>query len=257
MVLNYQICGNGPPLLLVHGWGVSFTIWRELIPLLSPHYKLIIPELPGIGRSPMPTPGPYYEVCATALETLRQDLDIPLWHILGYSMGGWVVCDYARRWPERIDRLVFLCIARPIPVAAWLLSIVKSIDKAYPLFGDWMLSRWRLYVLITLLGFNGKPGPLARVWTDEIGSQPISIVKQTIRDLPSEGRAPFNLPDLPTRFIWGRTDGLGVVGFRPGPQDMIIPGGHDLPMSGADRVAPLIREFLPLNSRPPFRNSTN
>lgn len=243
-VLNYRIIGEGFPLLLIHGWGVSFTIWRDLAPLLSPHYKLIIPELPGIGQSPLPPSGPYYDASAAALENLRMALGIPRWHVLGYSMGGWTARAYARNWPTTVDHLVFLCVARPMPLAAHLLHGLKSVDKAFPPFGDWMLSRWRLRALVTLLGFNGVPGPLAKVWSSEIGAQPLSIVKQTIQDLPEQGRAPYNLPDLPVQFIWGRTDALAVAPLRPGPRDVILPGGHDLPMSSAPRVAAAVLSFL-------------
>ena len=45
------------PLLLVHGFGISFNIWKELLPLLCPYFTLVMVELPGIGESPMPRPG--------------------------------------------------------------------------------------------------------------------------------------------------------------------------------------------------------
>jgi len=244
-LVNYQIIGDGPPLVLVHGWGVSFTIWRELAPLLRPHYKLIIPELPGIGHSPMPPAGDYYERCAEALEDLRQELNIPRWHILSYSMGGWVAVDYARRWPQAVDHLVFLCIVKPLPGGARMLAVLKAIDRAIPAFGDWMLTGPRLHWLVTLLGFNGIPGPLARLWSDEIGSQPLSIVKQTLQDLPQGGRAAYNLPDVPVRFIWGRMDGLAVAGLHAGANDVILPGGHALPMTGAASVAKAVLAFVP------------
>ena len=118
--LNYRIEGDGPPLLLVHGWGVSFTIWRDLAPLLKPYYTLIIPELPGIGASPLPAGGNYYEACAASLEELRRALDIPRWSILGYSLGGWAVRAYVRRFPQAVERCIFLCIPRPLPPAGRL-----------------------------------------------------------------------------------------------------------------------------------------
>lgn len=246
-ILNYQIHGEGPPLLLVHGMGVSFTIWRDLIPLLSPHYKLIIPELPGIGCSPMPAPGPYYEICAEALENLRRELDIPRWHMLGYSMGGWAAHTYAQRWPEAVDHLIFLCIVRPLPPSATLLSGLLKIDQLFPPFGDWMLTHWRLRILVSILGFNGIPERLTGLWCDEIESQPVTIIKRTIRELPQGGRAPLDLDDLPVRFIWGRTDGLSVAGLRPGPRDVILLGGHALPMKRPAKVAFVVKDFLEKN----------
>lgn len=235
-LLNHRVEGDGPPLLLVHGWGVSFTIWRDLAPLLKPHYTLIIPELPGIGASPMPTSEPYYEASAAALETLRQALGVPRWSVLGYSTGGWAVRAYVRRFPLVVERCIFLCLARPLPPFALGLRLLAGLDRAWPDFGDWLVSAWRLRVLVALLGFNGLSWKLARLWSDEIASQPPWIIKETLRALPGYGRAPLDLPDVPTFFIWGRTDLLGAAPLRARPGQLILPGGHDMPMSGASRV---------------------
>jgi pimeloyl-ACP methyl ester carboxylesterase len=242
--LNYRMEGGGPPLLLVHGWGVSFTIWRDLAPLLKPYYTLIIPELPGVGASPLPAGGNYYEACAASLEELRQALDIPRWSILGYSLGGWAARAYVRRFPQVVERCIFLCIPRPLPPAAFGLRLLDHLDRAWPAFGDWLVSGWRLRFLVTTLGFNGLSWRLARLWSDEIASQPPWIVKETLRAMPGYGRAPLDLPDVPTLFIWGRTDLLGVAPLRPGPGQVILPGGHDLPVSVAARVAPVVQQFL-------------
>lgn len=243
-LLNHRIEGQGPPLLLLHGWGVSFTIWRDLAPLLRPHYTLIIPELPGIGASPMPANEPYYEASASALEALRQALGIPRWSLLGYSMGGWAAHTYLRRFPQAVERCIFLCIAHPIPPAAIGLRMLDHLDRARPAFGDWLVSAWRLRVLVALLGFNGLSWPLARLWSNEIASQSPWIVKETLRALPGYGRAPLDLPDARTFFIWGRTDLIGMAPLRASPGHIILTGGHDLPMSGASRVAAVLHTLL-------------
>ena len=52
-MLRYRLEGNGAtPLLLIHGWGVTYSVWQNLAPLLTPHFQLIMIELPGIGGSP-------------------------------------------------------------------------------------------------------------------------------------------------------------------------------------------------------------
>jgi pimeloyl-ACP methyl ester carboxylesterase len=244
-LLNHRVEGDGPPLLLVHGWGVSFTIWRDLAPLLKPHYTLIIPELPGIGASPMPGNEPYYEASASALEALRQALGISRWSLLGYSMGGWAVRAYVRRYPQVVERCIFLCIPRPLPPAALGLRLLADLDHAWPEFGDWLVSAWRLRMLVALLGFNGLSWKMARLWSSEIESQPAWIVKETLRTLPGYGRAPLDLPEVPTHFIWGRSDLLGAAPLRAKPGEFILTGGHDLPMSGASRVAAALQQCMP------------
>src|SRR2546421_11792479 len=49
--LRYFVGGQGPPLVLLHGLGGAASNWVELAPLLVPRFRLLIPELPGHGRS--------------------------------------------------------------------------------------------------------------------------------------------------------------------------------------------------------------
>ena len=46
--------GEGPPLLLLHGWPQHWWIWREVIPRLAPHHRLIMPDTRGFGWSEAP-----------------------------------------------------------------------------------------------------------------------------------------------------------------------------------------------------------
>ena len=243
-ILSYVEYGSGPALLLLHGWGISFAIWSQLIPHLQQPFRLIVPEMPGIGASPLPQPGNYYDVSARAVEDLRTHLAIDRWSIVGYSLGGWVARSFARRWPERVDRLMFLCWARPYPAASVTMALLLEIDRRFPRWGNWLLTRWRLAVLVAALGFNGQPTPLAALWVSEISLQSIPIVKQTLRHMPAWGQAGHRLPPVPTRFVWGKHDILGVAPFFPGEHDRIVRGTHGLPMTNPEGVAKEVFDFF-------------
>src|SRR3954452_9879506 len=49
--------GDGPPLVLLHGWPQHWYAWRHVIPLLSPHYRVICPDLRGFGWTDAPAGG--------------------------------------------------------------------------------------------------------------------------------------------------------------------------------------------------------
>ncbi|MBO0792168.1 MAG: alpha/beta fold hydrolase, partial [Ktedonobacteraceae bacterium] len=84
-MLHCRLEGSGPPLLLIHGWGVTYAIWQNLTPLLKSHFQLIMIELPGIGNSPRAdAQQPYYQACADAIEEVRQSLGIEQWMVLAY-----------------------------------------------------------------------------------------------------------------------------------------------------------------------------
>jgi pimeloyl-ACP methyl ester carboxylesterase len=102
--------GEGPPLLLVHGFGGAAWNFTELAPLL-PGRRLIIPDLPGHGGSsplPAPTLTGFADVLAEILE--EQLLDAPA-DVLGHSLGGVVALRLAERHPKLVRRLVLAAAA--------------------------------------------------------------------------------------------------------------------------------------------------
>ncbi|MFN9645118.1 MAG: alpha/beta fold hydrolase [Cyanobacteriota bacterium] len=128
------VTGQGPPLLLLHGFDSSFLEFRRLAPLLAAHHTLVIPDLYGFGFTPRPANGAYgaegvLRHLDALLEALPSQLPLPSspdgapprLGVIGASMGGAVALALARRCPERIDRLLLLDPAgltgrpRPLP----------------------------------------------------------------------------------------------------------------------------------------------
>jgi 3-oxoadipate enol-lactonase len=97
--------GEGPPLLLVHGFGGAAWNFSELAPLL-PGRRLIIPDLPGHGASsplPAPTLAGFADVLAGLIEGPTD--------VLGHSLGGVVALRLAERHPALVRRLVLAAAA--------------------------------------------------------------------------------------------------------------------------------------------------
>jgi pimeloyl-ACP methyl ester carboxylesterase len=119
------VLGEGPPLLLLHGFDSSFLEFRRLAPLLAPHHRLLIPDLYGFGFTPRPRGGDYAP--AGVLRHLESLLTVVEGHdpepvgLIGASMGGSVAVELARRCPARIARMLLLAPAgltgqpRPLP----------------------------------------------------------------------------------------------------------------------------------------------
>lgn len=242
-MLHYRLEGCGTPLLLVHGWGVTYTIWQNLTPLLKTHFQLIMIELPGVGGSPDVDPAkPYYPACAEAIEEVRQALGIEQWSILAYSSGTRAAEAYAQRYPQHVLRSVLLC---PVYLTEVCSLGVRLLDTPHPqTLVNWLFSDWRLYGLVRALGFNGRRSAYTHVWTNEIELQPIDTLVRSLRELPGKGRAPFSVPDVPTLFVWGRRDALTARPRRSKPDHVVIAADHSAPMLAAPSVAEVVIPFL-------------
>jgi len=242
-MLNYQAVGDGPPLLLIHGFGISFNIWHNLLPYFESDFTLIMVELPGIGKSPPPE-GDYIETSLRGIERLRSELKIQRWFVLSYSTGTRVGERYVLQYPQHVIRAVFVCPAQTQFHKAFGLKIAKRLDAWFPAFGNWMLSGRRLDFLIRLLGFNMKPSPHAAAWMKEISSQPIGILKETIRSLPGDARMPLQEPSMPSLFIWGTQDLISASPRKASARHRLINANHSAPVTEAEQVAEIAVPFL-------------
>jgi pimeloyl-ACP methyl ester carboxylesterase len=99
--------GSGPPLLLINGIGASAEMWAPLAAQLSGH-ELVAFDLPGTGSSPPTVPPVRIRGLARIAELLLDELGYERADVLGYSFGGVVAQELARRAGEHVQRLV-LC----------------------------------------------------------------------------------------------------------------------------------------------------
>ena len=104
----YRQAGSGPVLLLVHGMAGSSATWRYVLPGLAERFTVIAPDLPGHGRSAKPR-GDY---SLGAFASSLRDLLVALGHdratLVGQSLGGGVVMQFAYQFPERCERLALV-----------------------------------------------------------------------------------------------------------------------------------------------------
>ena len=88
MRLAHDRSGEGPPLVLLHGIGMSRTVWRPVVPLLAREREVIAVDMPGFGESP---PGPQtLGGLADAVAAFAASLGIDRPHVAGNSLGGGV-----------------------------------------------------------------------------------------------------------------------------------------------------------------------
>jgi pimeloyl-ACP methyl ester carboxylesterase len=85
--------GNGPTIVLVHGWPVSAAMWRGQLDALSDEFRLLAVDLPGFGASPPAAPATISGL-AQALEAFLAAEQVERALLVGWSMGAGVVMRY-------------------------------------------------------------------------------------------------------------------------------------------------------------------
>jgi pimeloyl-ACP methyl ester carboxylesterase len=128
---------EAPPVLLVHGWPQSWWAWRKVIPLLAERFRVVAPDLRGHGWSEAPLDGYEKEQLASDLLALLDALGIERASWVGHDWGGWCGILAALRAPERVDRLLALCIPHPwaTPDPRRLALLSYQLPLSLPLLG--------------------------------------------------------------------------------------------------------------------------
>ena len=97
---------GAPPIVLVHGLGVSSQYFEPTTERLAPHFPTYAPDLPGFGRSERPRPAFGISGLAEALVGWMDAHELPTVVLLGNSVGCQIVVEVAFRHPTRVSRLV-------------------------------------------------------------------------------------------------------------------------------------------------------
>jgi pimeloyl-ACP methyl ester carboxylesterase len=107
--------GSGEPVLLLHGWPQHWYLWREVIPLLAPHCRVVCPDLRGFGWSGVPRGGYDRETMAGDVLAVIDALGLERVLLGGHDWGAWIGFLLALRHPDRVERLLACSIVPPWP----------------------------------------------------------------------------------------------------------------------------------------------
>lgn len=138
--------GAGEPLVLLHGVGGSWRIWKPVIPLLERRFRVIVPNLPGHPGGTPVSGDPTVALLADTLIAQLRARGIANAHVAGNSLGGWLAVELARRGFAR-------SVTALSPAGAW------TSDGAFRSLADNLKLRFHLmpvlYVLFWLFMFFG------------------------------------------------------------------------------------------------------
>jgi pimeloyl-ACP methyl ester carboxylesterase len=97
--------GEGPPVLLVHGYGDTADGWRRVVPRLLKDHRVVALDMPPFGRSASPRKGKLLDFYSEFFPSFLEELDLDRTTVIGHSLGGAVALRLAIENPDRVERL--------------------------------------------------------------------------------------------------------------------------------------------------------
>ncbi|HBL31930.1 MAG TPA: hypothetical protein DD490_34340 [Acidobacteria bacterium] len=114
-LVHVEMAGEGPPLLLLHGFGGSTYSWRLVMPRLAESFRVVAVDLSGFGYTERPTDPARYtrEAQGELILGVMEALGFPSAHLMGHSYGGGLSLWLAWKYPEKVRSLVLLDSSAP------------------------------------------------------------------------------------------------------------------------------------------------
>jgi len=106
--LHYLTSGQGPALILLHGYAETSLMWRPIMPLLAERFTVIAPDLPGIGDSAIPAGGLDMKTAAIRIHALARSLGVQKAEVVGHDIGLMVAYAYAALFSAEVEKLVVM-----------------------------------------------------------------------------------------------------------------------------------------------------
>lgn len=252
--LHYSDTGDGPAVVLIHGFGSSLEIWHGVTPALSQNHRVIAVDLKGFGWSARPEGNYSPDEQARLVLALMSKLGVQKADVVGHSWGASVTLALALRAPERVHRLAlygawvyeeqlppFFLWARAWGVGEFLFSafygerLEEQVAHAY--FDPSSIPQARIEAIEKLFA---RPGTKAAALT-AVRDQRYDKVQKRYKTIKH-----------PTLLLWGRDDQIARLHFGerlradlPNSELKVYPRcGHIAMLEAADATTSDLVEFL-------------
>ena len=141
----YEVDGQGPAVVLVHGMGLNRAMWQWLVPALTPDFQVLSYDLLGHGESAEPEGRPDLRTFSAQIVELLDHCGLTRAAVAGFSLGGMIARRFALDHPDRLSALAILHSAHDRSAAerAAIGRRVEKVNRSGPAaMVDEALARW-------------------------------------------------------------------------------------------------------------------
>ena len=196
--INYEVAGEGKPVVLVHGWLTNLETMKPLQNHLSKYFKVYNLDVIGFGKSDLPKQPLTTEDFANFLNDFLNALNIEEPILIGHSNGGRMIINLAGRNLRKINKIVLIDSAGVVPkrklkyyLKVYAFKILKNIAKVFP---DTELFR------------NMRERMIRKYGSSDYKNSP-EVLRKTMSIILNEDQKAI-MPNIkvPTLIIWGEKD---------------------------------------------------
>jgi pimeloyl-ACP methyl ester carboxylesterase len=244
--ITLEVDGDGPPVLLLHGFPASRQLWSRVAPaLIGFGFRVIVPDLVGYGSADAP-PGVRIDMGSQAhwIGEMLDALRVARVVIVAHDVGSAVAQILMANVPQRVRGLAVL---DGVYAGNWAMDAVASIR-------DWdPAEAHRLYpILVRRLAKSGALRETLAAYEGEAGGLRLIRAARDLDPRQTEDIAEaLQASGVPSLVLWGESDRIFPIDSVARPlaellsaKLTVLPGGHFTPVDCPDEVVACLREFL-------------
>jgi pimeloyl-ACP methyl ester carboxylesterase len=260
--IEYEVTGEGRPLVLLHGFPDCGRLWRHQVPVLAEAgFKVIVPDLRGYGRSDKPSKVDDYAIpyLAGDVVAVMGDAGVERAHVVGHDWGAGIAWTIAAMTADRVDHLVAMSVGHLATFWAggfdqhqksWYMLLFQFAGTAE----EWLSADdWA-----NLRAWSGHPDAQATIAELEENRSLTPGLSYYRANIPPESYLQPGLPlppvEVPTMGIWSSADlFLGEAQMTRSAANVngtwryerLDGPGHWMQLEAPDELSRLLIDFLP------------
>jgi pimeloyl-ACP methyl ester carboxylesterase len=255
--LFYEIRGEGPDVVMLHPFPSDHGYWLPLTRHLESRFRLVLPDLRGLGRSGVGEGATTMAKVAADVLRLCDELKIGRAAFVGCSVGGYALFEFWRKSRERVKALILMDTKAGADSDEARAVRLKNADEILQKGPEWVIEQ----MLPKLLGTTTMSSrldvvELAKATMRQGGAAGISALQRGMAER-ADSTATLAEIDVPTLVLGGEEDTLSPVselerlarGIRGAELKIVSRAGHYAAFEQPEEVGRLVREFLERNGR--------